>query len=146
MRVTVWVLSGLLGAAVLALFATLFVNQLFSDSLATAYKKPLHVVESQLQLDHVGRVVINREFDNSGLMPLGLGGANMQANVTITGGDVHDRLSARLRSLGYEFQGTTGANGTGGTRPTENWELGDCRVRVVAQPEGVELVLLVSSE
>ena len=146
LRLAVRVLSALLAVTVLVLAGTIIVNRLFSEGLARAYKKPLHVVESQLQLNDVGKVVIDREFDNSGLKPLGLGGANMQANITITGADVQDRLSARLRSLRYQFRGTTGNDGTGRIRPTENWELGDCKVRVIARSHGVDLVLLVSSE
>ncbi|WP_431220106.1 hypothetical protein [Leifsonia xyli] len=144
-RTAIWVLSSLLALAVLGFLGALFVNHLFSDSLSSAYKKPLHVVESQLQLDAIGKVVINREFDNSGWRPLGLGGANMQADVTITGTKVRDRLSARLRSLGYDFHGTTGAD-VASAHPTDNWKLGDGKIRVVERPYGADLVLLVSSE
>lgn len=141
--IAVWVLSVAVGVAILVLVGTLVVNQLFSGSLATAYKQPLHVVESQLQLDDVGQTVIEREFDNSGLRPLGLGGANMQANIKITGAGVDDKLAARLRSLGYVYGGTQIEQPS--LRETSNWRLGDCLITVTTRSYGVDLYLLVSS-
>lgn len=145
LRVSVWVLSACVAVLALALVGTLFVNRLFSDGLAEAYKNPLHVVEDQLQLDGVGQAVVEREFDNSGLRPLGLGGTVMEAQIAIAGDDAGDRLAARLRALGYEFEGTQPANDAAGIRETSSWRLGHCRVIVNPGAHGVHVDLIVSS-
>ena len=132
LRASVWILAIALFLTLVAWAVTILINWYLSTNLSAAYKNPLHVVESQLQLDDIGHVTVTREFDNTGFTPLGVGGWTMQANITLTGTAVDNKLIARLTALGYRPAGT-------------EWILGNCTVNVIPGDSKTDLVLEVDT-
>ncbi|HWU46188.1 MAG TPA: hypothetical protein VN133_05480 [Humibacter sp.] len=132
LRLTVWVLAIALFLALMTLAGSILINRYLSANLSNAYKNPLHVVESQLQLDDIGHVTVTSEFDNTGFTPLGVGGWTMQANITLTGTGIENRLTARLEALGYRPKGN-------------EWVLGNCAVYVTPTDGKADLVLVVDA-
>ncbi|MEY9852303.1 hypothetical protein ABH923_001981 [Leifsonia sp. EB41] len=130
----IWVLGLVVVIVVPVAVGTTLYNQVIVAALTRAHKSSLHLVESQLQLEDIGQVQVKREFDNTAVWGLSTGGQSMEADISVAGANVPDRLAARFRALGY----------TNRINPTR-WDLGLSTLYVTPTDTGADVQLEVSA-
>lgn len=131
---TIWVLGLLLLVLTPVAVGVTAYNQVLASALTRAQKNSLHVVESQVQLKDIGQVQLKKEFDNTVVWGFSTGGQSMEADVSVTGADVPNRLAERFRALGY----------TNKINPTR-WDLGLSTIYVTPTAAGADIQIEVSA-